>query len=201
MKRLKQQTEEEKLQNHISVMTVKQMTRPNSEEGIKVNAMNVSLRQRRPKQFNFPKENLLYLQEKYYVNIVKIQTLVVCARCEEIEMQTYICKACGLECLRSCFTEEELAKPDYDKTCNDCDPEAFKSSQRKPWKCLGCGESSGANFYPGFRSKCKVCTREERRQKYEMRERMLKPFLCTDCGTEIPTDFYPGHKTRCKRCL
>jgi len=125
----------------------------------------------------------------------------VCARCEEIEMQTYICKACGLECLRSCFTEEELAKPDYDKTCNDCDPEAFKSSQRKPWKCLGCGESSGANFYPGFRSKCKVCTREERRQKYEMRERMLKPFLCTDCGTEIPTDFYPGHKTRCKRCL
>lgn len=125
----------------------------------------------------------------------------VCARCEDIENQTFICKKCNMECLRSCFTEEELSKPDHDKTCNSCDPEAFGASQRKPWLCVFCGDKSGENFYPGFRSKCKVCTRNERRQRYEFKERTVKPYRCTDCGTENPSDFYLGHKSKCKKCM
>ena len=85
--------------------------------------------------------------------------------------------------------------------CNLCDPEAFKSEERKPHKCSVCNESKPENFYSGFKSKCKVCTRNERRQLYETRERMLKQFLCSECGEKEPSKFHLGHKSKCKACL
>lgn len=121
-----------------------------------------------------------------------MQTL--CARCETIEMETYICTKCNSECLRNCMNLEK-------GLCNLCDPEAFKSEERKPHKCTVCNESKAENFYSGFKSKCKVCTRNERRQLYETRERMLKQFLCSECGEKEPSKFHLGHKSKCKSCM
>ena len=118
----------------------------------------------------------------------------VCARCEEIENESYICKKCNLECLRSAMNLEK-------GVCNLCDPDAFKPGERKKYKCSNCEETNPENFYSGFKSKCKLCVREEKRKLYEMKERMLKSFHCSECGTEQEKDFYVGHKSKCKDCM
>ncbi len=137
-----------------------------------------------------------------------------CAKCEEIDMQTFQCSKCNSECFRNCFVnppedflELMMNEMNEDGTlyaskliCNVCDPEAYKLNQRKEHNCA-CGEKDMRNFYLGFKSKCKKCTREERRLRYEARERTLKPYLCSECGTTVEKDFYLGHKTKCKHCM
>jgi hypothetical protein len=118
----------------------------------------------------------------------------LCARCEEIENESYICKKCNLECLRSAMNLEK-------GVCNLCDPDAFKPGERKKYKCSNCEETNPENFYSGFKSKCKLCVREEKRKHYEVKERLLKSFHCSECGTENEKDFYVGHKSKCKACL
>jgi hypothetical protein len=116
----------------------------------------------------------------------------VCARCEEIEMESYICKGCNLECLRTCMNVEK-------GLCNLCDPETIKGNSRKPYKCSNCNETRPENFYSGFKSKCKLCVRDEKRKTYEVKAKSM--FHCSECGTENEKDFYPGSKNKCKDCL
>jgi hypothetical protein len=102
----------------------------------------------------------------------------ICARCEEIEFQSYICSKCKIESLRSNFSEDELklseSNPSHKILCNLCNPEMRPavSQDRKPYKCDNCEETNPDKFYEGFKSKCKMCTREERRQKYELKMKM-----------------------------
>jgi hypothetical protein len=116
----------------------------------------------------------------------------VCARCEEIEMETYICKACHLECLKVCMNVEK-------GLCNLCDPDTVKGNSRKPFKCSNCEETRQENFYSGFKSKCKLCVRDEKRKLYEVKVKSL--FHCSECGTENEKDFYSGSKNKCKDCM
>lgn len=116
----------------------------------------------------------------------------VCARCEEIEMESYICKSCHLECLRTCMNVEK-------GLCNLCDPETIKGNSRKPFKCSNCNETRPENFYSGFKSKCKLCVRDEKRKSYEVKGKV--GFHCSECGTENEKDFYSGSKNKCKDCL
>jgi hypothetical protein len=94
----------------------------------------------------------------------------VCARCEDIETEAYICKTCHLECLRNCFSESQLAKPEGDRLCNLCDPEAIAAlaieKSRKIYKCETCNETRSEEFYSGSKGKCKACAKEERKWRY-----------------------------------
>jgi hypothetical protein len=116
----------------------------------------------------------------------------VCARCEEIEMESYICKSCNMECLRTCMNVEK-------GLCNLCDPDVIKGNSRKPFKCSNCSETRAENFYSGFKSKCKLCVRDEKRKNYEVKSKT--GFYCSECGTENEKDFYSGSKNKCKDCL
>jgi hypothetical protein len=116
----------------------------------------------------------------------------VCARCEEIEMESYICKSCNMECLRTCMNLEK-------GLCNLCDPDVIKGNSRKPFKCSNCNETRAENFYSGFKSKCKLCVRDEKRKLYEVKAKT--GFYCSECGTENEKDFYSGSKNKCKDCL
>jgi len=116
----------------------------------------------------------------------------VCARCEEIEMESYICKGCNMECLRTCMNIEK-------GLCNLCDPDVIKGNSRKPFKCSNCSETRAENFYSGFKSKCKLCVRDEKRKLYEVKSKT--GFYCSECGTENEKDFYSGSKNKCKDCM
>jgi hypothetical protein len=94
----------------------------------------------------------------------------ICARCEELESESYICKTCNLECLRNCFSEAQLSNPPGERICNLCDPEAIAAlaieKARKTHKCELCNESRPEEFYSGSKGKCKACIKEERKWKY-----------------------------------
>ena len=96
----------------------------------------------------------------------------VCARCEPLDSETFICKNCSLECLRNCFTPVELAKPPGDRLCNLCDPVALAAlaseRKRKEFKCNNCEESRPEEFYSGFKGKCKACVRSDRKEGYRI---------------------------------
>jgi hypothetical protein len=144
----------------------------------------------------------------------------VCARCEPLDSETFICKSCSLECLRNCFTPAELAKPPGDRLCNLCDPVALAAlaseRKRKEFKCNNCEESRPEEFYSGFKGKCKACVRSDRKEGYRAatavpagvsqeneyirKPKITKDYDCISCGTSNPSDFYLGHKSRCKNC-
>jgi hypothetical protein len=94
----------------------------------------------------------------------------MCARCEELESESYTCKACHLECLRNCFSAVQLTNPPGMRICNLCDPEAIAAlaieKARKNHKCEVCNESRPEEFYSGSKGKCKACIKEERKWKY-----------------------------------
>jgi hypothetical protein len=94
----------------------------------------------------------------------------VCARCEPLDSETFICKSCSLECLRNCFTPSEMAKPPGDRLCNLCDPVALEAlaseRKRKEFKCNNCEESRPEEFYSGFKGKCKACVKRDRKEGY-----------------------------------
>jgi hypothetical protein len=94
----------------------------------------------------------------------------MCARCEELESESYTCKACHLECLRNCFSAVQLENPPGMRICNLCDPEAIAAlaieKARKTHKCEVCNESRPEEFYSGSKGKCKACIKEERKWKY-----------------------------------
>jgi hypothetical protein len=94
----------------------------------------------------------------------------VCARCEELEAEAYICKQCNLECLRNCFSSSELEKPVGSRLCNLCDPVAIAAlateRAKKSHHCEICNESRPEEFYSGFKGKCKACVKEERKYRY-----------------------------------
>jgi hypothetical protein len=94
----------------------------------------------------------------------------ICARCEELESESYICKTCNLECLRNCFSAAQLTNPPGERICNLCDPEAIAAlaieKARKTHKCELCNESRPEEFYSGSKGKCKACIKEERKWKY-----------------------------------
>jgi hypothetical protein len=94
----------------------------------------------------------------------------MCARCEELESESYTCKVCHLECLRNCFSAAQLANPPGMRICNLCDPEAIAAlaieKARKNHKCELCNENRPEEFYSGSKGKCKACIKEERKWKY-----------------------------------
>ena len=94
----------------------------------------------------------------------------ICARCEELEAEAYICKQCNLECLRNCFSNDQLAQPVGNRLCNLCDPVAIAAlaaeRAKKSHHCEICNETRPEEFYSGFKGKCKACVKEERKYRY-----------------------------------